>query len=153
HQDNLPLLRTWWRLFAIGFPSPFHVNSWILYFSFICMLLACSCPTLLGMAASLLACSATGTCSDPEDNDKFQFYVIVTCVVCVIQSTALAGADWAGWEMGARWRKELTTAMHEKYFSREHFYRLNLMGMQPDQRIAADVEQRIAADVGTLVTC
>ncbi|GIQ92563.1 hypothetical protein KIPB_016405, partial [Kipferlia bialata] len=30
-------------------------------------------------------------------------------------------------------------ALHSRYFTQPHFYRLNLMGMAPDQRIAADV--------------
>ncbi|GIQ87938.1 hypothetical protein KIPB_010085 [Kipferlia bialata] len=103
-----------------------------------CMV-ASVCPVTLDWAVARLTCAATGTCEDDTDNGRVWFYFIAGALVCVVQSTSLTMCDWAGWELGARWRLLLTKAFHSKYFTRPHFYRLNLMGMAPDQRIAADV--------------
>ncbi|GIQ88075.1 hypothetical protein KIPB_010244 [Kipferlia bialata] len=84
-EDQLPILKTWWRLFRLGFPSAFHVNSIWLYINLISCCVASVCPTTLDWAVGKVTCAATNTCDNKDDNGRVSYYALACVLVCVVQ--------------------------------------------------------------------
>eukprot|EP00768_Dysnectes_brevis_P005912 gnl/Dysnectes_brevis/4459_a6001_424.p1 GENE.gnl/Dysnectes_brevis/4459_a6001_424~~gnl/Dysnectes_brevis/4459_a6001_424.p1 ORF type:complete len:640 (-),score=216.67 gnl/Dysnectes_brevis/4459_a6001_424:42-1961(-) len=138
---QLGILKQWWRLFVMAFPSFRHRNTLWVYLNMIALIIACFCPTQIANISSMLTCSATASCSHSEDDDKFFYYVIMSVSVVFVQSVALSFANWAGWRVGAIWRAAITRRFHSLYFTPKYFYKLNT------DRQLDSVDQRISSDV------